>query len=155
MHKHLTQYSGLLMILCLLLTISSCGVTKQTRQLASHKRMLMSAASNPNMSTEEKLDVLGRSSVLMMKEALAILNPQKGLEYVEKYSDENSQAYEKILAQATLWQSQQNAIQRIAFGLSLTQKDYTHDLIDLYPKFKRKYKQVKFLYKLGKFFGAV
>lgn len=115
----------------------------------------MSAASNPNMSPEEKLDVLARSSVLMMKEALAILNPQKGLEYVEKYSDETGAAYEKILTEATVWQSGQNTIQKIAFGLALTQKDYTSDFLDLLPKFKRKYNQVKFLYKLGKIFGAV
>lgn len=130
--------------------LSSCAATRQARQLSRHQLALSSIA-DKNVSAEEKLDVLATSMVQMMKESLRIVNPEVAFKYVMKYGADNEAAIDKILSEV----DDLNVIQKVALGVNVLQKPYIDDFTDLFPKFRRKYKQLKFLYKLGSFLGMV
>ena len=61
---------------------------------------------------------------------------------------------EKILNASEKWQGNLNAIDKIALGVRTIQKPYIKDLIDLAPKFKRKYKQYAFAVELASKIGG-
>ncbi len=132
------------------IVLSSCGVAKQTRNLSMHhqalERMVMTDEAHP----EQKMDTLASSLVQMMDEALRIVNPKKGARYVQKYADQNTRHIEVLLADIGQWQKSMSTGEKIGFGLRALQKPYTKDLIELIPRFERKYQQVKFISKFSK-----
>ncbi len=134
--------------------LSGCAATRQARQLALHQ-LTLSTIAQRDVHAEEKLDVLATSLVQMMKESLRIVNPNKALEYVTKYAADNEEAIDTILSDVSKWQDDLNILEKVAVGARLLNKPYINDFTDLFPKFRRKYKQLKFLYKLGSFFGMV
>ena len=122
---------------------TSCN-TAFNRRLAWHESELARAANSTTMPAQEKLDILMTSFVQMADETLKPINPKKGIRFVKKYSETNEANINKILGDVQKWQNNMNDVQRITNGVALARKPYTKQLIDLYPKFRRKYKQYKF-----------
>lgn len=131
----------------LLLTLTDCASWKQNRWLAAHRAEL-SRLANSKLSAEEKLDGLINDYVKFMEEDLKFINPAKTVKYVRKYHDENEASIEKILKEAENWQSSLGTIDKVSLGVRTVKKPYVNSLIDLVPKFKRKYKQYAFALKL-------
>ena len=118
------------------------------RRLAWHETELAKAANSKTMKPQEKLDVLMTSFVKMADETLKPINPKKGVKFVKKYSETNEANINKILKEVESWQKGMNDMQRIGAGVSLARKPYAKQVIDLYPKFRRNYKQYKFAMKM-------
>jgi len=131
------------------LFLLSCGAARQAARLDGHREALQYAI-DPSVSGEEKLDTLATSLEGMMDEALKIMNPEKGVKYVEKYQRQNEGNIDLLLNQIGEWQKSMSTGEKIGFGIRMVQKPYARDLIDLIPKFERKYKQVKFAAGLSK-----
>ncbi|MEM7106415.1 MAG: hypothetical protein AAF502_25025 [Bacteroidota bacterium] len=135
-----------LVMLCPIL-LTDCASAKLANQLRLHNENLTKAAFG-DINPEKKLDILVISMVGMMYEALKPLNPKKGVAYVTDYGKENGEAIEKILKDFGEWQKELSVGERIALGIRIAKKPYMKELIELGPRFKKKYKQVKFLMKL-------
>ncbi len=131
-----------------LLVFSNCASFKQNRWLSAHQKEL-SRLANSNLPAEEKLHGLVQDYVKFMQEDLKFVDPVKGVKYVKKYHDQNRASMEKILRESEKWQQDLNGLEKIALGVRTVQKPYIRDLIDLGPKFKRKYKQYAFAVELG------
>ena len=142
--KNISSY--LVLSFCAIL-LTSCAGVRQAKQLAAHQSLL-SDYSSGNMPTEEKIDALATSLVKMMNESMSILNPKKGVAYVKKYNDQNGKSIDLIFKEIAGWQEKMNTVEKISFVASMLQKPYTKELIELIPKFERKYRQVKFIMNL-------
>jgi hypothetical protein len=134
--------------LCLLLFLSNCASFHQNRWLSTHQKELNRLA-NSNLPAEQKLDGLIQDYVRFMTEDLKFVDPRKGVKFVKKYHDQNRASMEKILKESESWQGKLNTLDKISLGLRTAQKPYIRDLIDLGPKFKRKYKQYAFALELA------
>ena len=133
--------------LCLLL-FANCASWKQNRWLSAHHKEL-SRLANSKLPAEQKLDGLVQDYVRFMQEDLKFVDPLKGVKYVKKYHDQNRASMEKILRESEKWQSGLGTIDKVSLGVRTVQKPYIRDLIDLGPKFKRKYKQYAFALELA------
>lgn len=134
--------------ICLAICFANCASFKQNRWLAAHQKEL-SRLANSNLPAEEKLDGLVQDYVKFMNEDLKFIDPVKGVKYVKKYHDQNRVAMEKILRESEKWQKDLDGIEKLALAVRTVKKPYIRDLIDLGPKFKRKYKQYAFALELG------
>lgn len=135
------------------LTQPSCASSKQNRWLNAHRDNLNRIA-NSNMSAEQKMDGLAADYVQFMKEDLKFIDPVKGVKYVRIYHDQNEAAMNKIIGEAERYQGQLDLAEKVSLGVRVVQKPYLKDLIDLTPKFKRKYKQYAFAVKLASRIGG-
>ncbi|MCB0515848.1 MAG: hypothetical protein R2798_09195 [Chitinophagales bacterium] len=144
------KYLEILLLVALAMSASSCGTVKFARQLAEHQSLLTNIAQNKAASSEEKFDVLAGSLVEMMNQALKFTSPTKGKKYVQAYFKENNKAIFGILDEVITEQSKLSSIERIGNGVKLTQKPYAKDFIKLFPKFAKKYQQIKFVNDFGK-----
>ncbi|MBL7779831.1 MAG: hypothetical protein JNM22_01355 [Saprospiraceae bacterium] len=134
---------------------TGCASWKQNRWLSEHRANL-SRIANSNMPPEQKLDGLLTDYVEFMKQDLKFVDPVKGVKYVKKYHDQNEAAMDKILQEAEQWQSKLSLLDKGSLAIRVVQKPYIGSLIDLGPKFKRKYKQYAFAVKLaGKMTGGL
>lgn len=131
-----------------LLLFSNCASFKQNRWLSAHQKEL-SRLANSNLPAEAKLDGLLQDYVKFMQEDLKFVDPVKGVKYVKKYHDQNRTSMEKILRESEKWQKDLDGIEKLALGVRTVQKPYIRDLVDLGPKFKRKYKQYAFAVELA------
>ena len=141
------MYTRLILIVFLVsspLLFSDCAATRQANQLAFHLDKLTKAAYG-DMSAEAKMDVLAQSFVNMMHESLNILNPKKGVGYVQQYGSQNKEPIEKIFDDIGEWQKSLSVVEKIALAVRIAQKPYVKDLVNLIPRFKNKYEQVKFV----------
>ncbi|MEO1517154.1 MAG: hypothetical protein AAFV95_19170 [Bacteroidota bacterium] len=130
----------------LLCSLGSCSISKR---LQSHQQLLKQTAES-DAPAPEKLDVLASSLVQMMDEGLSFINPKKGKRFVERYGQTNRESIFKILEESIEWQKQLTTVEKIGYGASLLTKPYTRDLIQLAPKFKRKYDQIVFVAELNR-----
>ncbi|MEM9918113.1 MAG: hypothetical protein AAF990_08455 [Bacteroidota bacterium] len=135
-----------ILFLVLLMSLSNCSISKRVK---AHEKLLAATAQS-DAEPPEKLDVLATSLVQMMHEGLQFVNPKKGLKFVERYGEANQESIYKILDEVGEWQDGLNTLQTIAYSASLLTKPYARDLIDLFPKFKRKYDQIVFVYNLNR-----
>ena len=127
---------------------TGCASWKQNRWLSAHQSNLRRIADS-NLSPEQKLDGLLTDYVDFMKEDLKFVDPVKGVKYVKKYHDQNEAAMDKILKEAEQWQGKLSLIDKGSLAIRVVQKPYIGSLVDLAPKFKRKYKQYAFAVKLA------
>lgn len=95
------------------------------------------------------MDGLIEDYLQFIREDLKFVDPRKGVKFVKKYHDQNEAAMNKILGEAERWQGNLDTGERIALGLRVAKKPYLDELIDLGPKFKRKYNQYAFAVKLA------
>jgi hypothetical protein len=150
----MTKYLFLLLCSTVLLS-SGCASMQQRKWLSAHHKNLSALASGTR-SGEEKLDGLLADYVQFLREDLRFVDPRKGVKYVKKYHDQNANAIEKILRDTGKWQGDMNLVDKVAFGARAVKKPYIKDLIDLGPKFRRKYKQYEIAAKLaGKMGGSL
>ncbi|MCC6411345.1 MAG: hypothetical protein IT270_06780 [Saprospiraceae bacterium] len=126
---------------------ASCASWQQNRWLADHHNKLKQVASS-KMSPEQKTDALIQDYIVFMNEGLQFADPTKGAKYVKKYHDQNDALIEQILRDTKQWQGKLNTSDKIALGIRTAQKPYLKDLIELGPKFKRKYQQYAFVVKM-------
>jgi hypothetical protein len=148
----MTKYIFILLC-CTSLFNSGCASLQQRKWLSAHHKNLTRLA-NSSLSGEEKLDGLLADYVQFLKEDLKFADPRKGVNYVKKYHDQNAVAMEKILRDSGKWQGGLSLVDKVAFGARAIKKPYFSDLIDLGPKFKRKYKQYEFAAKLAAKMGG-
>jgi hypothetical protein len=134
--------------LCLLISLSNCASYKQNRWLSAHQKEL-SRLANSKLSAEQKLDGLVQDYVRFMTEDLKFIDPVKGVKFVKKYHDQNRASLEMILHESEIWQGKLGTLDKISLGVRTVQKPYIRNLIDLGPKFKRKYKQYAFALELA------
>ena len=127
---------------------TGCASMKQNRWLSEHHKKLQALADS-NVSAEQKLNGMVQDYVLFMKEDLKFADPVKGVKYVKKYHHENEAAMDKILHESEQWQGKLNLTEKLTTGVRFVQKPYFKDLVELAPKFKRKYKQYAFAVKLA------
>ncbi|MBK7939510.1 MAG: hypothetical protein IPJ82_21575 [Lewinellaceae bacterium] len=131
----------------LLLVQTGCASWKQNRWLADHNKTLKRLAES-NLPPEQKLDGLVQDYVLFMNEDLKFLNPVKGVKFVQKYHDQNQRYIDKILNDTQKWQGGLNTLEKVETGVRVAKKPYIKDVVDLVPKFKKKYKQYAFIVNL-------
>lgn len=131
----------------LLLTESGCAAWKQNGWLANHNKTLKRLAES-NIPPEQKLDGLVQDYVQFMNEDLKFLNPVKGVKFVQKYHDQNQRYIDQILNDTQKWQGNLNTVEKVELGLRVTKKPYIKEVVDLVPKFKKKYKQYAFIVNL-------
>jgi hypothetical protein len=149
--KNLVKISLILLIL----VGQSCASSKQGKWLNAHKTNLNQLATG-KMNSEAKLDGLLADFVLLMKEDLKFVNPKKGVKYIQKYQDQNQDNIERILKENEKWQGEMSLLDKGSFAIRVLQKPYIKDLIDLAPKFKKKYNQYAFVAKMsGKLTGGL
>lgn len=132
----------------MLLTFSNCASLKQNRWLTAHQKELSRLAGS-KLSAEQKLDGLIQDYVRFLHEDLKFVDPVKGLKFVKKYHDQNRVSMEQILRESEKWQASLGTLEKVGLGVRTLQKPYIRDLIDLGPKFKRKYKQYAFALELS------
>jgi hypothetical protein len=142
--KKITFY---LLLLCPIL-FSNCAATKYNGWLKSHQTELNRIANDANMNGEQKMDALVSTYTLLMNQGLDFTNPVKGVRYIEKFQNQNKVAIDKILGESSAFMNNMNEMQTATFALRAVQKPYIRQLIDLVPKFKRKYEQYKMVAEL-------
>ncbi|MCB0543997.1 MAG: hypothetical protein KDC61_05845 [Saprospiraceae bacterium] len=139
------------LLLCLaaglLIANTGCATWKQNRWLSNHNKTLKRLAES-NIPPEQKLDGLVQDYVLFMNEDLKFFNPVNGVKYVQKYHSQNERYIDKILNDTQKWQSGLNTLEKVDLGLRVAKKPYLNDVVDLVPKFKKKYKQYAFIVNL-------
>lgn len=134
-----TIYLNLGILFLAIFLSSGCASRKQGKWLDSHYQLLQKAA-NSNISPEEKLDILANSYTSMMHQSLNFVNPKKGVKFAKQYAEQNDKNIGKILKSLGAWQEDMGTMELIALGLKMSKKPYTKDLIELFPRFKRKFK---------------
>lgn len=137
----------LLSLSAALLTQSGCAVWKQNGWLRAHNQRLKTL-SEGNLSGEQKLDGLVEDYVQFMNESLNFVNPANSARYVKKYHEQNERYIDRILGDSQKWQSKLNTLEKVEVGVRTAKKPYIKDLVDLTPKFKKKYKQYSFIVNL-------
>ncbi len=123
---------------------TGCAAKKQGEWLNKHA-VLLEQAANSKISGEKKMDILATSLTQMMHQSLNFTNPKKGAMYSKAYFEQNNANIDKILKDMDLFREDMGAIELISFALRMKNKPYTKDLIDLIPRFRRKYKTYSFL----------
>lgn len=118
----------------------------------SGERSMLARVSKTNLKSEQKLDSLLASGVRLMQTALKPVNPVKGGKLVARYYEDNNAAMESIVAQTNLEFSKMNLLDQGVFTANFIRKPYARQFADLYPKFKKKYGQVKAAAKFIGFF---
>ena len=141
------------LILCLAFMQVGCASLQQKKWLSAHKKNL-TQISGSTLSGEAKLDGMLADYVQFLKEDLKFVDPRKGVKFVKKYHDQNGAAMEKILKDTEKWQGSLNVVDKLSLGSRLIKKPYIKDLVDLGPKFRKKYKQYEFATKLAAKMGG-
>ncbi len=129
----------LTILLSVVLLSTGCASKKQGKWLDAHYQLLERAA-NSNISPERKMDILAESYTKMMHQSLNFVNPKKAVAYAKTYSQQNEQNIDKILKELGGWQKDMTLADKVSMGLKMTKKPYTKDMVDLFPRFRRKFK---------------
>lgn len=119
----------------------------------AHERGMLARVAASNSQAEQKLDSLLASGVRVMETALKPINPVKGGKLVAQYYDQNERAMETIVAQVNGEFNRMSLLDQGIFTASVVRKPYARQFADLYPKFKKKYNQVKTAAKFIGFFA--
>ena len=127
------------LVLSSALLFTGCASKKQGKWLDAHYQLLNKAA-NSNISPEKKMDILAQSYTDMMHQSLNFVNPEKAVKYAKTYSQQNDANITKILKDVGAWQKGMGTIEAIAQGVKMTRKPYTKDMVELFPRFRKKFK---------------
>lgn len=136
------------LFLSLVLVLSSCASAKQGKWLGEHQSLLTQAMGT-NSSPESKLDAVANSFTTVMHQSLNHINPKKSVQYLESYSSQNEEIINTLLGDISSWQKNMNTMETVALGLSVVQKPYFKDFIDLFPRFQNKFNQINSIMNLG------
>lgn len=127
-----------LYFLLIVILFNSCAASKQSKWLSEHQSSL-SPQNLVGLNTDEKVDVLMESYVLMMHQSLDFLNPKKGIAFAEDYNEANKDVIIAILNETNDSYSTLSKAQKIGKGIALMGKPYSADFVELFPRFRKKY----------------
>ncbi len=144
------RYSNLVLFFFVGLLATACF--DYTRFL-SEERSMLARVSASKLKPEQKLDSLLSSSIRVMETALKPINPIKGGKLVANYYSENEVAMEAIAGQIHTEFNRMSLLDQGVFTANFARKPYAKKFADLYPKFKKKYNQVKAAAKFILFFA--
>lgn len=144
------RYTRLILPALLLLTAAACF---NYGKFLSQERGMLTRVSRSNLKPDQKLDSLLASSIRVMETALKPINPVKGGKLVGQYYDQNQAALEAIIGQVNGEFSRMSLLDQGIFTASVVRKPYARKFAELYPKFKKKYNQVKTAAKFIGFFA--
>ncbi len=136
-------------LLSVILFNSGCAILKSDARLDAHNEILNKIA-NGNLSAEEKLDAFAKDFILLMGEGLDFTNPKKGYKFVNAYGKQNKSSINKIFDEIGAWQKGMTIPQKLAFVNNMRKKPYSKDVMQLVPKFRKKYKQAEFVRNVSK-----
>lgn len=146
-----------LFIILIVVTATSCASIKQKSWLKNHDALLQESLISDD--PDVLLNGLSESLVGMMDQSLGFVDPRKGVEYIKKYTGENKQSVDLIIDKLGVEMEEMNPLSKASFVIGLLKKDQIRNLIELAPKFQRKYKQISFMTKvmgkLTKVFGSL
>ena len=143
------NYFIFLPLIRILLTTSGCASLKQASQVKKHRKVIQQIAYDKSLSAEEKIDLLSMDVIEMMDQALHYLDPRKGAELLERYSEENEEDIEVIMEEFSQWQDSLDPLEKVAFGIRLVKKPYVKDLSMLSVQVQKKFKQAIFVARLA------
>jgi hypothetical protein len=139
--------------LLLLLTALCSGCASSARFLSAERAMLTRVAQSPVAKPEQKLDSLFASAIRVMDVALKPVNPVKGGKIVAAYFDQNEASMESIFKNVGGNFDKMNLLEQGSFVVSMLRSPRAREFATLYPRFQKKYKQVKTAGKFIGFFG--
>ncbi len=133
----------LLILSLLIMTQLSCiTAKKQNAMLDGYRQDLTSALKN-DVNTEQKIDILGTSLVEMMTQSLEFKSSIKAGKFVKKFGDQNADIITEIIEEV-----QSSVSSNPLLIMSLMNKPYVKDLINLIPKFEQKFKRIAWVAKI-------
>ena len=147
------------LILCLSISFlaSSCAMIKQKSWLKNHNRLLQEAVLSDD--ADGMMDDLTTSLVGMMEQSLGFVDPRKGAEYVKKYTNQNKGSIDQIITNLDANMQSMGPLDKASMIIGLLKKPQIKELVDLAPKFQKKFKQVtimtRVLGQLTKVFGSL
>lgn len=136
-------------LLILILLLSSCATPKQNNWLNEHSNDLAKTRL-AGIASDEKLDILMTSYSAMMHQSLDFLNPKKGIAFAEKYNEQHKDLIINILEEVSEDYSSLSRSQKIATGINMMGKPYAKELVELFPRFQKKYKFLNSITDLNK-----
>lgn len=125
----------------IILSQVACITNKQQTLMLDDYRSSLSSALNKDLNTEEKIDILGESLVSMMKQSLEFKSTVKAGKFVKKFGEQNSDIIQNIIGEIQTNVSD-NPMAQMGFAMSLMQKPYVGELIELLPQFEQKFKRI-------------
>jgi len=142
--KNLNLLVGLLAIVIL----SSCASAKQDRWLGEHDDVLRMAMQK-DATKSQKIDAVASSFTNAMNQSLNHLNPKKGVQYLEKYTQQNEGTIDKLLGEVKESSKGMSTMETVAMGLSIVQKPYFGDFLNLFPRLINKFQTINSIMRLG------
>ena len=144
------RFSRFFFFVSFALLIAACA---NYSKFLSQERGMLARVSRANLKSEQKLDSLLASGIRLMNTALQPINPSKGGKLVAQYYNQNNAAMEAIISQTNSEFAKMNLLDQGIFTANFIRKPYARQFADLYPKFKKKYSQVKAAAKFIGFFS--
>jgi len=130
---------------------------KQKSWLKNHNRLLQEAVLSDD--ADGMMDDLTTSLVGMMEQSLGFVDPRKGAEYVKKYTNQNKGSIDQIITNLDANMQSMGPLDKASMIIGLLKKPQIKELVDLAPKFQKKFKQVtimtRVLGQLTKVFGSL
>lgn len=142
--KNLNFLIGLLSIIIL----SSCATAKQDKWLGEHNDVLKMAMTK-DASRSQKIDAVASSFTNAMNQSLNHLNPKKGVQYLEAYTKQNEGTIDKLLGEVKESSKGMSTMETVAMGLSIIQKPYFGDFLNLFPRLVNKFNTINSVMRLG------
>ncbi len=130
---------------------SNCATS--ARLLSAERAMLTRISQSPAAKPEQKLDSLFGSAIRVMNAALKPINPVKGGKIVAAYYNQNEAAMESIVKSVGGNFDKMNLLEQGSFVFNMLRSPRAREFATLYPRFQKKYKQVKTASKFVGFFG--
>ncbi|MEZ4917825.1 MAG: hypothetical protein R2792_01875 [Saprospiraceae bacterium] len=137
-------------VLFLVFTLTACAGYKKVLQ---YEQSMLQMVARSDRAPEEKMDSLFASAVRVMDAALQPINPVKGGKIVDQYYRQNQASMEQIAQEMQTEFKSLNLIQQGTLTLNMAKSPSAKQFAKLYPKFKKKYKQVKTASRFLTFFG--
>lgn len=151
------SFTKLVFLFFIVYSTTGCALLKQKSWLKEHQSHLEDTVASED--PELMLEGLASSLVGVMDQGLTFVNPKEGAEYIKKYSDRNKGSIDQIIGEVENWMQGMDPLEKAAVALGMFRKPVFRDLVQLAPKFKKKYKQLSFisktLGKLTKVFGKL
>jgi len=137
----------LLILSLLIMTQLSCITAKKQNAMLDGYRADLTTALKDDVNTEQKIDILGESLVQMMTQSLEFKSSIKAGKFVKKFGDQNADIISDIIDEVQSSVST-NPMSQMALGMSLMNKPYVKQLIELIPQFEQKFKRIAWVAKV-------
>lgn len=151
----MTKLSNILFLSIIILSASSCAMSKMGKYMSQHKTNLQ-AVLGKNVAPQEKLDAVALSFVNAMEESLTYTQTKHSVKHIDQYSSKNKPELDQLFGDIEKWYDGMSQPQKMMTLASLATKPYTQKLITLVPKFERKVNRKIQTFKLAsKLIGVV